>query len=81
MGRVDDHEDLVLTSYALVKTWILQRAVELKLRKNTRTNGLVKGPDDMVHGVNDAPPQVEQPSPQAARAPAVEATDEGRPSR
>ena len=55
MGRIDDHEDLEITTYAPVRAWILQRDVKLKLHKTSRTKGLVKSPDDMVYGVNDAP--------------------------
>ena len=55
MGRVDDHEDLSIETYAPVKAWILQREIKLRLRKNTRTSK-GKGPDDMVYGVSAAPP-------------------------
>ena len=31
------HDDLFIETYFPVKTWILQREVKLRLRKNTRT--------------------------------------------
>ena len=37
MGRVDDHDELSIETYKLVKAWILQREIKLKLRKNTRS--------------------------------------------
>ena len=55
MGRVDDHEELSIAIYLPVKTWILQRKVKLRLRKNTRT-GKGKNPDDLVYGVSTQPP-------------------------
>jgi len=60
MGRVDDNDDISIETYLPVKTWILQREVKLKLRKNTRS-GKGKNPDDMVYGVSAQPPS-EAPS-------------------
>ena len=51
MGRVDDNDDISIETYLPVKTWILQREVKLKLRKNTRS-GKGKNPDDRVYGVS-----------------------------
>ena len=53
MGRVDDHEDLSIETYFPVKSWILQREIKLRLRKNTRS-GKGRNPDDMVYGVDIA---------------------------
>ena len=72
MGRIDDHDDLEITTYAPVKAWILQLDVKLKLRKSTRTKTSVKSPDDMVYGVNDAPPPAEQATHQPPSASAAD---------